>query len=257
MMPSDIIRIHDHITACLAAVHPEVSRYSRALFAVDKRDRPDLFASCVVLEYGDSIYLVTAAHAIHEIERYGSSVHIGGKEVGLVEGTVVRSSSDGSDPFDIAAVRIESAFASSMALEPLSVKKTMVGRSFEKPHMHCMHGYPATKNKTIKAADTARKVFTTYGFTYASTVPRQIDFSKFKKNTADHLCLSYDTGVNSDGKVAKPPKPQGMSGGGLWVVPNSFCGAEVYIAGILIEQHGQLVFATRIERVIELIQKSA
>jgi hypothetical protein len=77
MEESQILDINEHIRLALSETHPEVSRFTYPLFAVDHRDRPDLFASSVLIECDESPILVTAAHAIREIGKSGSAVHVG------------------------------------------------------------------------------------------------------------------------------------------------------------------------------------
>ena len=72
-----------------------------------------------------------------------------------------------------------------------------------------------------------------------------------------HIALSYELGRNKDGVKVNPPKPKGMSGGGLWIVPNSFEPNRIFLAGILIEHHGKVVLATRIESVVRFVREYA
>ncbi len=258
IMPTDIMGIDDHIQACLVELHPIVSEYSYPLFAADNQDRPDLFASCVFIEINNIPYLVTAAHALYEIEKSGSKVHVGAAGIKeITAGGDIRSSRDGKDPLDIAAIPISKKYIDSQEISLLAVDNTVIGRDFDHPHMHCMHGYPCTKNKKFKAVDMQKKIFTTYAFTYAGTIPKGIDFSKYKKDPSLHSALNYSIGKDNSGKKVNPPKPKGMSGGGLWVIPSSFNARKLFLKGILIEQYGKTVFATNIEQVAKLINENA
>jgi hypothetical protein len=61
-----------------------------------------------------------------------------------------------------------------------------------------------------------------------------------------HALVEYqDLGWNEKGNKVSPPHPKGISGGGAWVVPDSFAGRAVYLDGIAIEYHQQesLVFS--------------
>ena len=73
--------IDNHIRLALAKLHPEVSRFSYPLFAADKRDYPDLYASSVLMEYNRKSLLITSGHAIWEIKKTGSAVYLGANEI--------------------------------------------------------------------------------------------------------------------------------------------------------------------------------
>ena len=256
-MASSILGIDDHIQACLAELHPIVSKYSYPLFAADGQDRPDLFASCVFIEINNIPYLVTAAHALHEIEKTGSKVHVGAAGIQEISEADIRSSQDGRDPLDIAAIAIDREFITAQDISVLTTDQTVTGRVFERPHMHCMHGYPCTKNKQFKAIDMQEKIFTAYAFTYAGTIPKELDYSKYKKDPRIHSALSYSVGKDNTKKRVTPPKGKGMSGGGLWIIPSSFNARSLFLKGLLIEQHGEIVFSTQIEHVLKFIEENA
>ena len=145
----------DHIQLSIAECHPLFIKRSAALFAVDDHDRPHLFATCVALSLSGRTFLVTAAHAVHEIMSTGSAVHIGGKEIKVVPGSFIKSSLDGYDPLDVAFVEVEEGFVVSNGMSLVGEEQTMMGRNFENPHLRCMHGYPLTKNKPYKSINTA------------------------------------------------------------------------------------------------------
>jgi hypothetical protein len=89
--------IGDHIRLALAEVDPEVARFTYPLFSVDTRDRPDLYASSVLIECDGVPVLLTAAHAIQEISKSGGAVHIGAKHITTLLPQFVLSSGAVSD----------------------------------------------------------------------------------------------------------------------------------------------------------------
>ncbi len=255
-MSSELFGIDDHIQSCLAIIHPIVAKYTLPLFAADLQDRPDLFASCIILKVSDVVYLVTAAHALYEIEKTGSSVHLGGTLIKEIKYNDIRSSVDGKDPLDLAVISLDKKFIEDNKIKPLEVDRTTYKRVFDSPHMHCIHGFPCTKNKKNKAIDFNKKVFKTYGFTYAGSQPISLNYKQFKKDPNIHCTINYSVGKNDTGNRVDPPKGKGMSGGGIWVVPNSFKPENVFLKGILIEQHKETIFATKIDKVLEFIKNN-
>ena len=248
-----------HIQAALSVVHPIVSAYTYPLFAADDRDRPDLYASSILLEVDGRLVLLTAAHAIHEISQAGSAVHLGATSITHLTSTFTRTSVDGQDPLDLAATLISEEFRQEQLMQALPMHRTKGSDFLSKPHMRCVHGYPITKNKTTKRADETRKVFTRYGLTYAgASHDLDVDFARHKKRNDTHLVMKYQRESRDDtGGQITPPHPKGISGGGMWSIPDSFSPGIVFLEGIAIEfRDSSLVFATRIEHAISFIRTS-
>jgi hypothetical protein len=260
-VPSEpqILSVGDYIHVTLAEIHPEVSRFTYPLFAIDDRDRPDLYASCVLLEHGGLPFIVTAAHAISEIGKTGSSVHIGARHITALAPEFVLSSPDGQDSLDIAAMIAPRELLEREEMEVLPQGRTTVSREFGNYHLRCVHGYPCNKNKQEQRLDIVNKRFTRYGFTYAgASKDIRVDYSKFKKDPQWHIALEYQRrGRDETRQIVTPPHPKGISGGGSWLVPDSTKATTVYLEGIAIEYHKSrsLVFSTRIEHVITFIRQ--
>lgn len=256
-MKPRILEIGDHIQLSLAECHPLFLRWSAPLFAVDTRDRPDLFATCVAVEARGRVYLVTAAHAVHEIEITGSAIHVGGKDIKVFPGKFDCTSIDGCDALDIAVAEIDKHFVTGNGLSIVRASQIARYGQFSRPHLHCMHGYPLTKNKPFKSIDVARKKVKTYAFTYAGALKPEPDYKHPGRSGRSHVALSYQLGKNHQGVKVNPPKPKGMSGGGLWIVPDSFNSSKCFLSGILIEHHGKMVLATRMDEVLNFIAQRA
>lgn len=251
--------IASHIQNVLAAVHPEVSKFTFPLFAADDRGRPDLYASSVLVTVDGSAVLLTAAHAIYEITRTGSDVYLGAKMIVPIKTRFVRTSEDGRDEFDIAATIIPDEFLRSEKMHAMPQPKFCQQPYSSPPHIRCIHGYPVTKNKTRKRANIATNVFTKYGFTYAGASNDVVDdYALYGKHDSKHVALRYQRqSRNEIGELITPPHPKGISGGGLWSIPNSFNPQTLFLDGIAIEFHDKsLVFATRIEHVVTFVRQS-
>lgn len=253
-----VLTVDDHLRLALAEIHPEVSRFTYPLFAVDERGRPDLHASCVLLECDEVPLIVTAAHAIWGICEVGSAVHIGARRITALAPEFILSSSDGSDPLDIAIMIAPRDLLETEQMEVLPQMRTTVNRTFPNYHFRCVHGYPCNKNKQEQRLDVVNKSFTRYGFTYAGASRTvRVNYAKFRKDPNWHVALQYQRkGRNETGEILTPPHPKGISGGGSWLVPDSAKATAVYLEGIAIEYHKRqaLVFATRIEHVIAFIR---
>lgn len=102
------------IRSALKVADPIARQFTYPLFAVDARDRPDLYASRVLLELDGKSVLITAAHAVFEICSARSAVHVGTTSGITALSDFVSSSPDGRDPLDIAALRLPDELLSAM-----------------------------------------------------------------------------------------------------------------------------------------------
>ena len=136
---------------------------------------------------------------------------------------------------------------------------TAILTAFEDLDYLCLSGYPITKNKQVKAINDKEEHFEGYTLSYAVRPKQLVDFSKFNKDENLHIAFSYQQkGTDAENQKRKnAPKPTGMSGGGLWIVPDSFNSSDVYIAGIIIEyyKNDSVGFATKTDRIIEYIRQ--
>ena len=148
----------------LSKLHSELSRYTYPLFAMDPRGRPELYASSVVLECDSIPILVTASHAVAEITREGSPVYVGGRHVLPLPDDFVRSSEDGRDPLDIAAMRCPHGLLESGELEVLPYERTTPAGDFSNTPVRCIHGYPVNKNRQAERINVAGATFSKYAF---------------------------------------------------------------------------------------------
>lgn len=243
------------IHAALKGIGAGVSEFTYPLFAADDRGRPDLYATSVLIEYNGVPILLTAAHAVYQIQSSGSMVYVGTSNTFIPMEGFILSSLDGADPLDLAAIVIPEEswphFRSPLPLDHATEQPST------EPHFRCIHGYPITKNTSSKSINEATKKFSLHGFTYAGASKNlELEYVKFKKDISLHIALKYQKqGKNNDGLIVSPPKPTGISGGGLWMVPDIHNHTNFHLEGIAIEYHasGKLVFATRIEQVIKFI----
>lgn len=195
---------------------------------------------------------------IYEITQTKSDVHIGANSIVALPPNFILSSEKGQDPLDLAAMVLPAELIQSNSMRALPLARTTLEKQCSMPHMRCVHGYPCTKNTTTDRADAPNKIFTRFGFTYAgASRDVKINYACFKKQEDIHVALRYQRkSKNAKGEMVTPPAPKGMSGGGLWSVPDSFIPQTLFLEGIAIEfRDKSLVFATRIEHAVDFIRQ--
>lgn len=253
-----IISVAEHINLTMSEAQTFVSKYTYPIFANALNGRPDLIASCVIIELSNIKYLVTAAHVICELNKINSPLCIAVEsefiEIAYTGWKTVGK--DGGD-VDIAFVQLPSSFFENRNVFAVNENKLVVGRIFNSPHLSFIHGYPCSKNKQASALKGGYK-FNSYAFAYAGKVRKDfIEWLRYGKSESIHICMNYKKSEDLYGEINIPPSPIGISGGGFWLVPDSGNTENIYLAGIAIEYHIKpgVVFATKIEVVVELIKK--
>jgi len=255
-----IISIHEHVDLALEKTEKHLSLFTYPIFAEANNDRPDLFASSVLIEYKSQVYLVTASHVIDELNNANSAFHLGinGQFIPL-EKEFVRSRppKDGEkDNFDIAIYELSKDFINQHSLNYVTENQMLVNKAFQSVHLTCIHGYPCSKNKQVKALKGGTS-FNLFAFTYAGRNVEPNDaWVKYEKSPDFHAGMTYDLIRAQDGGTQMPPSPKGISGGGAWVIPNSFQPTNAYLKGIFIEYYsgGKMSFCTKIDKVIKFIE---
>jgi hypothetical protein len=260
MSESRIISVGDHISYAMEETQEVANSCTYPVFVSAGNDKPDLIASSVAIQHKTCIYLVTASHVLNELRGMNSPFYVGveGKFV-AIEGQFTRSVSASEDDFDIAYIRLSDSFVSENKIKFVVEEKILFRRNFENFHLALIHGYPCTKNKQVKAL-SGGTCFKSFAFSYSGKIDKNYArWAPLRKMEEIHIGMKYGKAKDVKGEVVIPPKPQGISGGGLWIMPDSFKSTELYLAGIAIEHHKspELVFATKIQKVIEFIEQYA
>ncbi len=252
----------NHVAHAIEKTSNTARTLTYPLFAFDQRGQPELYATCIFIELDGSAYLITAAHAYREITQTGSDLWVG-TEIGIdgVEGTlIITPPNNRSDELDIAAIRVKKEFIEKHKVNLIPMNMTCAGSEpLKEPDYLCVCGYPISKNKQFKALMNTPMCFDAYSFAYAIRPKEPGQFEERNKNANIHIAFSYQkTGRDHKKEKRNPPNPTGLSGGGLWYIPDSFSPHNIYLAGILIEYHkeGRVGYATKIERVWRLIRKN-
>ena len=231
-----------------------IQSYTYPLFRYDDNGRPTLFASCVFLQVDESVYLVTARHALKAVtaglmtrgrSRLFDVVGQGGMAQG-VEG----------EEFDIAVLKIDAAIVDEHALHTVPPSMLSTAVEVHNPNSRAFCGFPVSKNDPAVALDRKTKRVTTRCYPYFGTADFDGDYRAFGKSPDIHIGLHYEPGSDDAGRMLTTlPSPRGSSGGGAWLIPDFLKPDQVFLEGIMIECHqNRYVFSTRIEHVVEFIR---
>ena len=223
-------------------------QYSVSVLTLDQKNRPNFIGSGVFIKYKDSCYCITASHVLSEMH---NGIFVGKDGMVPLNGIAKRTRQNEKDLADVAYWKVDEDFPSQINANVVD-QKMFVGRREFQNSLHCVCGYPGSKNKLGKAIEVDKKKISSYCLTF-STAEAEIDFSLYKKKHKDvHVALWYETALHESGKRNTPPSPAGMSGAPTWVANSGYEVNSFYLEGILIEYHKspeKVVFCTKISHV--------
>lgn len=242
------------INALISNAEKRAVEFTYPVFIKAQNGKPDLIATSVVIELDKKCFLITAAHVLLDVLQAKSGVIIGvnGQYV-LINGEWCYSSSNGGEHFDIAFTELNTDFMTSNKIRALPEKNLYVENQIDGAHLCFVNGYPASKNKQNKAL-RATPTFNAKSYSFVSYIKLDFDnWTKYNKQQDWHVCSAYGKKTGNQ----EPLKPNGLSGGGLWIIPN-LAEPALYLCGIFIEYYGndQLAFSTKLEVVIDVIRNA-
>mgnify|MGYP000261656282 CR=1 FL=1 len=250
MNPKEIIDNVMNIT------QKEVNKYSYPVFISDLKKKPDLIATAVIIENKQKYYLVTASHVLLSVLSCKSNFIIGvnGKYINI-EGEFTYSSNVEVDHFDIAYIQLSYKFIESNSICILDESKLLIKSRNLVPNISFVHGFPNSMNKQSKALRKTTS-FEVKAYAYGGVIkPDFLHWKECGKTKDVHTSMSY--GKKSDHNM--PKHPRGISGGGLWIVPDYSDPSNFFLDSIFIEYHEKygITFSTKISQVVNFIDETS
>ena len=199
-------------------------RYSCPLFVADRhRQTVQLVGTSIPIKADEREFLLTAQHVLdyhdpdeilYPIDREGESiVGFGNDFIGVARATV--PDDDGNDDADLGVLELP---PGRLSRAYVPVPRYMIGASITLKHVDTISliGYPITKNKYRPRSRT----------NILKSVALEIPHARSKYdalglNPITHFCARFNhKGMKApDGRGFVPFKPQGMSGGPAWFIP--------------------------------------
>ena len=255
-----IISLGNHIQLAMEAIGPVINSFTYPVFVNAENNRPDLIASSVAINLNNRTYLITASHVLDTVIFAKSPFYIALEGAFIqLEGEFIRSVKKPRDPFDIAFLELSAEMVVSNNIQVLSAESLMIRKNFKEVQLSLIHGYPCSKNNQFKALRRGT-TFKSLAYSYGGKVDREFNnWQEYNKHQDFHICMNYGRGRGISGEITTPPTPRGISGGGLWLIPNLLSPHNVYLSGIFIEYHsaGKVSFSTKIEKVAKFIEDNA
>jgi hypothetical protein len=222
---------------------------------------PALEASSVVSKVGPQHFLLSAAHALAHVPEEPLSVG-GAEEIIEIGGLFYRTSPSptaGSDRFDLSVFPLSSEQVA--ALGPTRVinlaEMDPNERTDYRPRVgscYLLLGYPASKQPPLRDNQMAAVPMMPV---LQAADPRKYDELGFSPDT--HLLLEFERRrMRSGTSEITAPIPRGVSGGGIWCIPNltSLAPGPARLVAIFTEyheRHHQTLVGVRIGAALTLI----
>lgn len=219
----------------------------------DLLSRSDPEASCVLVRVKDQRFLMSAGHVfLDRSARFRVPNHMG-TLVPLTPIQIFNTSNPdekSDDEFDVAVVPLGPEIAKLFDITDfLSVDDIDSDEAATPGNTYAAFGYPTA---LTRRTDDGRHV--RFNATTIRTRVKGDTYKSLKLHGNTHFIVEFDRlkMAKPDGRPATPPKPHGMSGGGLFRVDTN----EAKLAGILSEwrDHKKVMVATHIAFCLALIK---
>lgn len=251
----------------LAAITDTIHRRVCPLYTFDERERVHVIGSAVPFRSGGISFLITAAHVCMDLARAKAPVFTWGESGprALMSDHIMWEHVPARPDFDIGLISLSDEDAADIAVCHQFCDPSATARV--KPAAPGVHyliaGFPATRNRLRplgpsfpgKASLPDRATWLMTGNVVAVTELRLPE-----KTELHHFALSFKGARvrKPDGEPFNLPKPQGMSGGGVWrldIDPQTKLATTPLLVGIGIEYHKseEAFVATRVQLAIPLV----
>jgi len=224
--------------------------------------QPDRIGSCVLVRLDSEFYAFTAAHVIRDAgsaRLFAPSEGKGGKLQPLPPCTAHLKSSGGDNDLDIGVLALPAhrlgAFQHHVFLAGADIDQDDLPddqddlRSF-----YFVLGYSASRTQ-VKVSKAERRIHQ-QSF-HCSTQPVDAgEYVQEKMANSEHILLDFDhKEIHVEGRRASPPKLQGVSGGGIFLVFRKVMRGPLVAIATKNRRRSRLIVGTRIKHFLALVRE--
>jgi len=228
--------LQDNLKSSIEQIQKDLEYFTYPIFQENRNNRPELVASSVAVELRGSHFLCTAAHVVKSIYDnrpvYTANSNLNKKGLFFeLDGKVIFTKQKNERDFDLCLINVN---AMKENFNFLSERKIKRDSEFRQGSLKLLLGYPLSKNKVTKTINPEINEVKTGILTIGVKIDQNINLSHFDgKKENVHIGFKY----NKDHMKQKLPFPRGLSGGGIWYIPNIYDLNRFYLTGIFIEYH--------------------
>lgn len=226
------------------------------VYDLDRRGLPEVVGSAVLLQIEHRLFAVSAGHVFKRL--HTNSIGIVGSGLAELHGQnfyFTTDLADGHDPFDLALVALTERQITDLGdchyltLADLDVtEQPDFGHPLSSKYF--AHGFPCSIQSWITHGQPVKpRPFTIH------SLPAPVEkYDPLRCDLRRHLLLEFDRKNALDLQGPRTaPKPNGMSGCGIWTAPRGIASEPSALVAVLTEHHGsshKVIVATRIRAVL-------
>jgi hypothetical protein len=250
--------IHDSLDAFVA----RIARSVRVLHFQPLKGAPRHVGCCVLIRVGESRFLLTAAHVVTEFLSEPMLLAGDGEFIPVEahgsRGTQSSATTPESDLIDAGVLRLTKGTRSSLDPYFLELRDLNVREWMSPSPNYLLFGYAASKTQLSPETRTV----TLNPFRFAGSVASTPQMKAYGISPQTHVGLGFDIERTvTDKGIARAPSPQGVSGAGIWSLPDidsSDPGRGAKLAAIFIShpRRHKLLVGSRVFYHLELIREN-
>jgi hypothetical protein len=215
--------------------------------------KPEVLGSGIVAQLYGSTYILTAAHVAEDIGQL--VVPLESKFVrlfGEMWTVSYKEMTEHQNVGDLAVIKLDTSSEAQLLefYRPITKKEVTTWKEVNSGDILITHGVPASKSKSHAGENRDRPL------SYIGLVPNAEKSKALCLDPTTNVALSYNKShlMSESGRVT-PSKLNGMSGSGLWMVPNVLASKpSVLLVGILTEYRASTIIGIHICIAAELLR---
>jgi hypothetical protein len=229
---------------------------------IHRDGKPDRIGSCVLVRLDSEFYAFTAEHVIRDAgsaRLFAPSEGRGGKLQPLPPCTAHLKSSDGNNDLDAGVLTLPAsrlgvfqhhAFLAGADIDQEDLPDDQDDfRSF-----YFVLGYSASRTQ-MKVSRAERRIHQ-QSFRFSTQPVDATEYLQEAKAKSDHILLDFDhKEIYVDGKRASPPKLQGISGGGIFLIFRKVMRGPLVAIATENRRRSRLIVGTRIKHFLAMVRE--
>lgn len=224
--------------------------------------QPDRVGSCVLVRLDSQFYAFTAAHVIRDTgsaRLFAPSEGKGGKLQPLPACTPYLKSSGGDNDLDVGVLALPA-----HRLEAFQHHVFLAGADIDQDDLPDDHddlrsfyfvlGYSASRTQ-VKVSKAERRIHQ-QSFRCSTQPVDASEYVQEKMANSEHILLDFDhKEIHVEGRRASPPKLQGVSGGGIFLVFRKVMRGPLVAIATENRRRSRLIVGTRISHFLALVRE--
>jgi hypothetical protein len=231
------------------------------LFIGDIHGQPGRIGSCVFVRLDSDFFALTAAHVLRDAASarlFAPSDAKGGKLLPLPPYTAHLSSSGGRNDLDVGVLAL-----SAHQLGPFQQRGFLAGKEIDQSDrpddqqfdsFYFVVGYSASRTQ-VQVSKAGRHIHQ-QSFQCATGPVDAAEYLQEQLSQSDHLLLDFDhKELVVEGRRVRPPKLQGVSGGGVFHISRETKQGPLVAIASQIRRSSRLIVGTRIKHFLAMVRE--